>query len=577
MTKKVEEKEVSNRKTGAWEFLFNDKEMSAIQQKVQNIDIKNVVLCSFESRFARSGGLAAVVKKLLPAISQLKKLERTLLITPFYPHIIDRKKLSSAAVNFQVTFGKQTVEVEILEYMPGQEEVIEYYLNAPGFFESQNSINDPYGYFPDDPDRNNKSLIENALFFCKAVPLALHALGIRENIVFHLQEWQTTLIALTGKEAMLNGLLESCICVQTMHNPFDSGISLTELSKILYNKKLHEKKFIEKQVRFTAYQLGIPLMDTSVTTVSEHFAGELTSDFLQTGHFARHLQVVLEAKGILGVNNGLFVDFPPDFSENRQYSLTEIKEIKSIRRKALLEILNTYRPPETFGNLTFRGKSIIRLPDDIPILVMSGRLDPFQKGFDILLMAIEKFARDEIKVIFSPLPVSDSQLKVFRETAEKCYGNVVVFPIRMEEGYQELQMGSTFGIMPSIYEPFGAAVEYMVNGTVTIARNTGGLADQIEDKVCGFLYRENPGTYTLDNIKAFALSNNELHKRKSNPWALGMADALYKTIKEASVMYQNFPDRYYRLIAEGLKKARSFTWQKAAETYYHIYKKIRDR
>jgi len=36
-------------------------------------------------------------------------------------------------------------------------------------------------------------------------------------------------------------------------------------------------------------------------------------------------------------------------------------------------------------------------------------------------------------------------------------------------------IGATFGVMPSIYEPFGSAVEYMANGTVNIGRATGDL------------------------------------------------------------------------------------------------------
>jgi glycogen synthase len=207
---------------------------------------------------------------------------------------------------------------------------------------------------------------------------------------------------------------------------------------------------------------------------------------------------------------------------------------------------------------------------------MSGRLDPFQKGFDILLRAVEKFAKDEIKVVLTPLPIKDSDLDYFRKVASKCKGNVTVFPIRMEKGYQELQTGSTFGVMPSIYEPFGAAVEYMVNGTVNITRKTGGLVTQIQHKKNGLLYRESPKFYTLDNIKAFARANDTVQKRGRNPWVKSMADELYKAIKEAIDIYQNHADDYYRLIIEGFKQARTFTWQRAAQAYFSVYQKVKE-
>jgi glycogen synthase len=601
----MKEKANTNQLQKNWDLMesfFNGDEIQTIKQRMQELDVRNVVFCSFESRFARSGGLAAVTKTILPALAEIKEIEKVLLMTPFYPYIIDESKLSPAVIKpFEVIFAGKSIKVELLKYTPGEKKIEEYYLKASGFFEASNPINDPYGYFPGDPERNEEAQRKNALFFCKAVPVAMTALGIRENIVFHLQEWQTTLIALTCKQAMLEGTLKSCGCIQTMHNPFDSWISAEMLTKLTDNQKIREDKNFKARGGFTAYQLGLQLVDAPPTTVSEHFAGELTSDQLQTGHFADHLQEILKKSGVVGINNGMFITFPPDFSgkgvapptdygicqknrvseginKKKEYTIDEVKTIKLAKRKALLDILDNYHPKERFGQLTYRYRSIRQLPDNVPILVMSGRLDPFQKGYDILLRVVEKFARDEIKVILTPMPIKDSDLDYFYKVAwkQKCKGNVTVFPIRMEKGYQELQIGSTFGIMPSIYEPFGAAVEYMVNGTVNIARKTGGLVDQIQHKKNGFLYREIPKFYTLDNIKAFARHNDAVQKRGRNPWVQSMVDELYKAIKEAMDIYQNHEDDYYRLIIEGFKQARTFTWQKAAQAYFDIYEKVKE-
>ena len=206
---------------------------------------------------------------------------------------------------------------------------------------------------------------------------------------------------------------------------------------------------------------------------------------------------------------------------------------------------------------------------------MSGRLDTVQKGYDILLRAIERFTEDEIKVIMTPMPVNMDDLDYFYETACKCRGNLTVFPIKMQRGYSALQTGATFGIMPSLYEPFGAAVEYMASGTVNIGRATGGLLDQI-DSSCGFIFKEDTVFYTLENIENFISSGRIMQMRKTNPLAQNMADNLYEIIKKAANTYRNNPDKYYKMIINGFKKASHFNWEDNVRNYYQVYSKIMD-
>jgi len=205
---------------------------------------------------------------------------------------------------------------------------------------------------------------------------------------------------------------------------------------------------------------------------------------------------------------------------------------------------------------------------------MSGRLDYNQKGYDILLQAIERFTEDEIKVVLTPMPVKQSDLDFFKGIANRCNGNVTVFPIRMTQGFHELQIGCTFGLMPSIYEPFGAAIEYMVNGTVNIARKTGGLPDQIDDNQSGFLYREDSTFYSIENIKHFSNLADNVSMRRDNRWVQSMVAALHEKIKEAIYLYQNHPNEYYRLIIMGFKKAKKFDWAQSVKKYFEVYEQV---
>lgn len=562
---------------------FDGSEISAITERLRNLRISNLVFCSFESRFARSGGLASVTMNILPYLKEVNNIPTVILMTPYYPNIMEGRKqettaLRSTGKKFSVPFMNRNVPAELYEYTfqykrPAKGSIREYYLRAEGFFETSRSVKDPYLYYEDNADENNVRLTSNALFFCRAVPYALRALDMTEDIVFHLHEWQTALVSLTAKEAMMNGTLTSCGTVQTMHNSYDASLSWEYLSRIL-DRERRAKIAGFPGYGISAYQVGLQLVDGPVTTVSEHFATELTEDPVQTEHYAPHLQNILRTNRVFGVNNGMFTDFSPEFPRQELHTIDEVRAIKKKNRAALLGILSRYRPKERFGELTYRRKTIVKLPDHVPIVVMSGRLDPTQKGFFVLLRAAERFAEDEIKVILTPMPVRSSDLDYFYEVACKCRGNVTVFSERMVKGFHELQTGSTFGIMPSIYEPFGAAVEYMTSGTVNIGRATGGLVDQI-DRECGFLFKEEAVFHTPENITDFIRSTEIMQMKKLNVWAQSMSDNLYEVLRRATDIYQRRPEVYYQMIINGFSQAKQFSWTSSATKYYQVYDKIR--
>lgn len=545
---------------------FSGEEISRIGDRLKGLRVENVVYCSFENRYAKSGGLAAVTKAIIPYLEKLPGVRRALLISPFYSRIMKRELLEDTGKRFQVVLGTKRVQAFLLR------KENEYFIGADGYFDAHNPDGDPYLYVAGDPEANQRKLLENALFFCKSVPSVLDKLDIRSHVILHLQEWQTAPAALSAKEAMLEGTLESCGCVHTLHNPYDCFIPKKDLATLLVRPERLTKFFTPDRQGITAFQLGLPLSDAPLSTVSGHFAEEFSEDILQTAHFAPHLQDIFKRTRVVGVNNGMFIPFPPEYRDNAALNAASIRGAKKKKRRELLEILASYHPSQRFGSLTYRGESIAKLPDAIPIFVMSGRLDYSQKGYDILLRAIRQFGKDEIKVVLSPPASDDQALAFFRQTAEYCNGNLTVFPMRMEKGYQELQMGASYGLMPSIYEPFGAAVEYMAAGTVTIARATGGLLDQIKDNVSGLLFRETAAHYTLPNIQAFTRTASQPEKRAGNPWSADMVAALAARMRDALDIFKHQPDHYYSMMTEGFKKARTFDWETAARLYLDIYR-----
>lgn len=560
-------------------LFFTAEESARLYSRLTVLQLDTLVFASFENRFARSGGLAAVTVNTLPWLQETNKFKRAILISPLYPRIMAKAPLQDTGKRISVLFGQRLVEIEIWCYeapfsAPASGRIMEYFIKAEGFFGAENPLNDPYLYLPDQPEANDAALRKNSLLFCKALPAVLAALGLTDHLIVHGQEWQTALLALTIKEAMCENRLQGCGVLFTIHNPFDNHFSAGELLQITDAARRVRIEHMLSQGA-TAWEIGLQLADAPTVTVSENFAGEFIRDPIHTAYFAPHLQSIFQRGGVYGINNGPFLPFSADFPRREKHTRKEIAGIKRAKRAELLQVLESYTPPERFGHLTWQGGSITGLPDEVPILVMSGRLDPGQKGYDLFLQAIERFAIDEIKVVLTPLATRTSDLDYLYQVAGRYNGNLTVFPIRMQQGYQALQTGSTFGLMPSIYEPFGAAIEYMVSGTAVIARNTGGLTDQIKHGVNGILFRERPDYYTPEQIRAFAHAAAIVQWRKTNPWVCDMVDALERALRDAIRLFREQPEAYYEMIRQGFVRAGAFSWEKNAREYGEVYHQVR--
>ena len=63
---------------------FDKKEIALIASRIKSIKkIECAVFCSFESRFAKSGGLAAVTTKILPYLKEVNNISKVILLTRF--------------------------------------------------------------------------------------------------------------------------------------------------------------------------------------------------------------------------------------------------------------------------------------------------------------------------------------------------------------------------------------------------------------------------------------------------------------------------------------------------------------
>ncbi len=554
---------------------------------------RTVVFVTFESEFAPLGGLAAVMRILPRHMARLTE-GRCLLIAPYFKHIVrcNPKKLQSiepAGHTFHVPFGGTDHEVRLLRSVD-EEGFTTYLLDADAFFNAPCDCGDPPSpAAPCNPYVNPGKpgqLLQDALFFSAAVPKALVALGKTDNVILHLQDWQTAAVALMVKQEPEIG---ASVCTLTMHNPYDTPLTDADLAQIS-DRQLEGATMLEKM---------LPFLDLPICTVSKRFSTELVKDPLFVEIYAPHLQKIFAKQRLVGVDNGIFAlqDFPDEAIEAARHGdYAPILELKTQRREALVKVLTAYQPAEAWGRLddleTFKG----------PIFLMFGRDDPRQKGYDLAAAAIRRVARGRAKYIFTPIPGEEGVegLQFLKRLAEERPGEVKVFPFRMAQGYLELKRGSSYLLMPSLYEPFGGATEAYAVGTPVVARATGGLVEQVIPHASrcwgtavynryhalralptGFLFLE--PRLPWDELVAgwqeimecdYAPAYDRLEARSDIPLFEAMVEPAALTLEDAIDLYDHDSKGYAQMIYRGFSLLKVFSWERTAQEYLQLYRTI---
>jgi glycogen synthase len=594
------------RDSWAMSALFSDWELNRLEAARLAVrrDRRTVVFCVYENRFAKAGGLFAVASQLPPQVCQGGS--RALVLSPLHTRLATAPDMSGDAEGngplrpcgqTTVPFGGSDVPVTLWEHELGGIRWVLF--QAAGFFEAQGGPrgNIPYDFTAPDGSSAQPRLDVDSLFAAAAVPRILQHLGIVDDVLIHAHDWQFAAVALTIKLAILENQLHSAAVVLTSHNPYDCGLPAERLGLItnrvadrLWPTLKHARAGDPPPVRRdTFYECMLPLLDAPVSTVSRGFADDLLQDPVQTVHFANHLQQVFQRQGVIGINNGLFLPATQSaFSAQatrlaKQGRPSEIVREKRQQRALILQHLPEYLPENAIGRLDGgNGRSLDELPDDVPIFMMFGRMDPAQKGFDVLARAVERVERGRAKFIFALEATGGVRpfIEDLRRLAEDRPGDVLFIPDRMTAGYLETMAGVSYCVMPSLYEPFGAATEPYLKGTPGIAHATGGLVQQVRDVRSdpdggtGLLYRPTCPAHVADQLGAYwdhLLDCATPEARGENPLYHALAEALAETVREAIRISVEDTECYGRMLANLYDQALQFSWEAAARQYTAWY------
>ena len=558
--------------------LFSQHEIDTLERSERTFKAggRNVVLLAFENRFASLGGLTPVMKY-LP--QELKKMgERIVLVSPFHAKHSAMKAAQKAGL-FTRSFSGELFhlcdyETELTCYCDTAAELPSYYLQIPGRFSAGDN---PYGY--EDPEE----LLLDALAFAAAVPFALKKLGITDNVLFHAHEWETAPIAITSKLAAMSGVLHQARTVLTLHNSFDSPFPAA-LKRRFFGKDLKGD---------TVLQCSIPFLNGPLLTVSAPFAHELCHDPLQRTVFTDHLQTAFSMNPPIGIENGIFSDSSFPFTNTTLAAAGDGNCDKLLTRKATykrrcLTVLERARDPRIIGKIK-RGAA----KGNAPIFYMAGRLDFTQKGFDVMFCAFERLKRGRAKLFFCPSSMPSNgvdDLKFFEKIAARCAGDIEIWPFKIPRRlYDLLLKGSSFFLMPSLYEPFGSANESLLNGTPIVARGTGGLWVQV-NSLCavdvpsfyenlhlgrnpappnGILFREKYPDAQAEQEWS-TLLKLPVAQRLELPLFDSLVEAAHGALEQAIAAYSR-PKDYAGLIQNAIRDVQKFSWDRAASKYRQVY------
>jgi glycogen synthase len=532
-----------------------------------------IVLCSYENPWAKAGGLFAVVREYATYIKHTLN-RNVIILSPC--HALGTVS-SSVVGTTEIGFGKNNHQAAVHKVtqldVAGPGKSLDWHLiqsdhffNADGGAGGQSS----YAYSNDLDDPEESKILRDSLFFSRCVPHVLKVLGLDQNVVVHMQDWQTALATVTIKDALEDGILKSAVCVLSMHNPYDHGLSLKTWS-LLTNRILPKDKVQ------TVFRRVIPLLDAPPATVSREFAKDLISDDLQTLYFADHLQDSFKEHGIVGVDNGPFDRPFPAFGDG------DVLAQKLKLRRRMLSVLGGYNDQRIMGRLEGQlGESVESLADDIPFFVMTGRLDPRQKGFDILTHAIRAYFRSGRDARFllaaDPGDAPPAFLYGLQQVASMFLGKVMVCAFRMTQAFLESQAGCTFSVWPSFYEPFGGVSEFYLKGSPAIARSTGGLRQQVFD-----IDQTKKGTGLVYETKR-CKSRAEWQKIMDAPSPAARighevyddhVSQLTNTLIRATEIYQQRPKLYAQMLKNLFEATQQFSWERAWSEYSHLYSTAR--
>ena len=477
---------------------------------------KKLRICLVSSEIAplaKTGGLADVTAALGNYLHEAGHDVRVLV--PGYARIehsgLDIEHVSGLS-ELAVRIGTRDVAFAIRRtVLPGTRMPV-YLLHCPEFY-GRDSI------YTQDHDEHQRfvMLSRGALEMCQRMGFAPD--------IFSCHDWQTALIPLYLRTTYSwDRLFARTRSVLTIHNigyqgMFSAGV-LGHLGLHGAEHHVHQDDLKEGVINFL--KTGVLYADL-ITTVSPTYAREILGEDYGMG-LNDLLRQRLES--VVGLLNG--VDY-------REWDPAIDPLIPA-----------TYSPADMSGKVEcerrLREEMGLRPGDERPLIGIVSRLVG-QKGFDLVEGAMPRLlAQREFDLVV--LGSGEGRYEhLFEELQRRFPGRVSFY-----RGYNNrlahwIEAGSDMFLMPSLYEPCGLNQMYSLKyGTVPIVRETGGLADSVEQADgttgTGVLFKD--------------------YNEEGLAWAINRALDLYEDRA-----------RWGSIVANGM--AKNFSWDQQGARYVELF------
>jgi starch synthase len=386
-----------------------------------------------------------------------------------------------------------------------------------------------YGYTPDEGFSDNAHRYS---FLCRAVFQICRMIKWIPNVI-QCHDWASALVPYILRREEYLGEFSGTFSMLTIHNLGYQGIfPIGDVCLVRKDLSSWDISSLEFDNALNFLKTGIIFSDV-ITTVSPTYAKEI-----QTPEYGERLDYLLRLRkeDVYGILNGADYDHWNPETDN-YISPNNFSVSKMANKRKVKKLLQ-----EEFG----------LPPDDtIPVFGMITRLVS-QKG----LIELCYPGAGSLYHICQDLRL---QFIILGSGNKWCEKELIKLTDRLENlkiwiGYNEriahiIEAGSDFFLMPSKYEPCGLNQLYSMRyGTLPIVRNTGGLADSVEN------YNEETGKGT-----GFVL--NDL-----------TPSSVYNTVSWALSTWYNKKKDITNMKKQAMQK--DFSWTKSAEEYIMLYNNL---
>lgn len=473
--------------------------------------------------FAKTGGLADVAGALPCALKEMNQDVRLMMAN--YKSINERKFVLREVIRLKevkVTLGNETRIIDGKTAFLPNSKVHVYFLHIPEYFDRKELYMDP---------TTGKDFEDNAerfAFFSKATLETLKLLYWQPDII-HCNEWQTALIPFYLKTQYKNDdFFKNTKTILTLHNlAYQGTFPLEKAGKIdIPDEYIQPGREFEFYGKLNLLKGGILFADL-INTVSEKYAEEIT----EQAQYGFGFEDILKSrkKDLSGILNGVdYSNWDPETDHLISHDYTpDTLEDKIKNKKELCKQTN------------------LSFDENIPLIGIISRLTD-QKGFDLIEEVADDLMKMDLQIVI--LGTGDPKYHKLLEKLQKKFPSKLSVNLRFDNKLAHLiEAGSDIFLMPSRFEPCGLNQMYSLKyGTVPVVRETGGLADTIDDfdpktgKGTGFTFKKYSGSEMLKAIQR-----------------------AIKTFKDKRI--------WTKIQEAGMKK--DFSWENSARKYMDLYKK----